>query len=174
MKNQWLTFDDVMERLGAAEFEIIELFKNGMTPINTETGEPLPYYKKLPEKTFHIKGLILGQTWAQILLTSLAWGNNDYLIRIFRKADYIRWKTADVDQGEKAPAKRQSTKDKEALQAHVKSLGKKPGPQAELARKAKKEPQFKPYTEKTLLRWIQEVHPDHTPGKPGRKKTQNK
>jgi hypothetical protein len=66
---------------------------------------------------------------------------------------------------------RPSTKDKKTLQAWVKSLGENPPGQSELAREAKKKSPWKTYTEKTLIKWIKPVHPDHTPGKPGRKKS---
>ncbi len=92
MKNQWISFDEIINQYGYAEFEIVQLFKDGLTPYHTETGEalPYPYNKATPTKW-----LILGQPWHMILMNWKAWGN-DYLVRAFRSGSVI-WKKADIE-----------------------------------------------------------------------------
>jgi len=107
MTKQWLNFDEVKEKLGGAEFEIIEQFKNGLTPYNTETGEALPYYKppranrlleknEMPAQTLKLwETFVHGERWLNILF----WADlTPHLIYLFRKySDCIKWRLKDVE-----------------------------------------------------------------------------
>lgn len=86
----------------------------------------------------------------------------------------VLWEGGSKEKSEEKP-KRQSTQDKKAVRKWVKSLGQNPPGVRELAREARKKPEWKMFTHTTLERWIRPVHPAYTPRKPGRKpKEKNK
>jgi hypothetical protein len=74
---------------------------------------------------------------------------------------------------ENIPQLKEKTEDIKALQAWIKSFGKNPPGVKELVRQAQaiKKPAWGYFADKVLERKIRKLHPNYTPGKPGRKKS---
>lgn len=88
---KWLTFDEVLKNYGMAEFEVIEAFKEGLSPYHRQTGEVLPC-----DGFFLSKGLVLDQSWHFVVATWKASSLDEYIIRAF-KSDRVVWRINDVD-----------------------------------------------------------------------------
>lgn len=85
-ERRWITFQDLMERWGAVEFEVIDNCLAGLLPVNTRTGEYFPFMGGFVGPAI-TRGLTLDE-------------RKQALLEVFTReptCHYVRWRLEDVE-----------------------------------------------------------------------------